>query len=396
MSPSGTVRVANLWKRFRADRPPRRLLDLLEHLPDRLDRSRVQRERWRWALRDVSVAIAPGESVGLIGTNGSGKSTLLKIVNQIMYPYAGTVDVVGRIGALIDVRSGIHPQLTGRENVQMLGALLGLSRTEVLARFDEIVGFAQVEQAVDRQVKFYSSGMQMRLGFAVAAFLEPDVLLVDEVLAVGDTAFQQRCLDKMRSVHQGGATLVFVSHDLNAVEAACARTIWLDHGVVARDGPTPSVLAAYRASVEATARAEMPATGPVRVADCSVVEPGGGIPRTHGALDVRLVIESEAPRFVQVYLGITESVPSPVFVVERELALDPGPNEVRCRVQRVPLPRGRFAVWIAVRDEAGRDLVPWRPAAEFEMVGPSLADSPGGVSRAAPVVVDATWETASR
>ena len=186
------------------------------------DRDRPQ--RWRWALRDIDFDVAPGESVGLVGSNGSGKSTLLKILHRVMYPYAGSVEVVGRVGALIEVRSGIHPQLTGRENIVPVRlAPRAWPPTAVASRFDEIVAFAELEQAIDRQVKFYSSGMQMRLGFAVAAFLEPDVLLVDEVLAVGDAAFQQRCLDRMRYVLTQGTTLVLVSHDLAAVEATCAR-----------------------------------------------------------------------------------------------------------------------------------------------------------------------------
>src|SRR5262245_55202005 len=155
MSPDGTVRASRVWKRFRADRPPRRFLDFFEQLPERLARDRVRPQRWRWALRDIDFEVAPGESVGLIGSNGSGKSTLLKILHQIMYPYAGSVEVAGRVGALIEVRSGIHPQLTGRENIAMFGALLGLNRRTVASSFDEIVGFAELEHAVDRQVKFY-------------------------------------------------------------------------------------------------------------------------------------------------------------------------------------------------------------------------------------------------
>ena len=179
-----------------------------------------------------------------------------------MYPYAGSVEVVGRVGALIDVRSGIHPQLTGRENICMFGALLGLGRRAGGARASTRSSASpSSSKPIDRQTKFYSSGMQMRLGFAVAAFLEPDVLLVDEVLAVGDTSFQQRCLEKMRSVQRSGATLVLVSHDLSAVEATCARTIWLHDGVVARDGTTAEVLDAYRATVEAAARADVSCVG---------------------------------------------------------------------------------------------------------------------------------------
>src|SRR5436190_2240032 len=204
MLPEGALRANRVWKRFRADRRPRRLRDALEAPRDWMLRSQERARRYRWALRDIDFEIEPGESVGLIGMNGSGKSTLLKILNSIMYPYAGSIEIEGRVGALLDV-----------------------GRRAIATRFDDIVAFAELELAIDRQAKFYSSGMQMRLGFAVAAFLEPDVLLIDEVLAVGDTSFQQRCLDKMRSVRQDGTTLVFVSHDLNAVEAMCDRALWL-------------------------------------------------------------------------------------------------------------------------------------------------------------------------
>jgi len=394
MLPDGSVRASRLWKRFRADRPPRRFLELFEQLPERMTRDRGPRQRWRWALRDIDFHIEPGESVGLIGSNGSGKSTLLKILHQIMYPYAGSVEVAGRVGALIEVRSGIHPQLTGRENIAMFGVLLGLSRRTIEESFDDIVGFAELEQAVDRQTKFYSSGMQMRLGFAVAAFLDPDVLLVDEVLAVGDTSFQQRCLEKMRAVQRGGATLVLVSHDLSAVEATCARTIWLQDGVVERDGPTGEVLDAYRATVEAAARADVPASGPVRIMKAEIVGPEGGVPQTHHSLDVRLRIGCDARQTVRLYLGLTEGVPSPIFVVERDFDLLSGDTEVHCRIERLPVPGGRFAMWAAVTSELGHDLVPWRPVAELDVLGPSMDPAPGGVARAAPVVVDAAWDIA--
>lgn len=391
-SPEGTVRADRVWKRFRADRPPRRLLETLESLPGRLFTSRDAGSRWRWALREVSFSVEPGESVGLIGSNGSGKSTLLKILNQIMYPYAGSVEAVGRIGALIDVRAGIHPQLTGRENVYMFGALLGLGRRTVAERFDEIVAFAELEPAIDRQVKFFSSGMQMRLGFAVAAFLEPAVLLVDEVLAVGDTSFQQRCLEKMRAVHQAGATVVLVSHDLSAVEATCARSIWLRDGVVAQDAATALVLDEYRSMVEDAVRTEVVAAGPVRIAEVAARGSAGEPVRSHGALDVELVLASDDRRAVRLVVGITESVPSPVFVVDRDLELGAGETRLRCRIERLPLPRGRYAVWAAVTGQDGRDLVPWRPVADLDVMGPVLPPGPGGVARAAPILVDVAWE----
>ncbi len=197
-------------------------------------------------LSDVSLAVEPGKSLALIGANGSGKSTMLKILAGVMDPYAGRIDVVGRIGALIEVRAGIHQELSGRENIFLAGSLLGLSRRLVADRFEEIVHFADLEHAIDRQTKFYSTGMQMRLGFGVAAFLEPAVLLVDEVLAVGDASFQQRCLDRIRNVLSQGTTLVFVSHDLAAVETMCQEAVWLQGGVAAARGTTHEVLAHYR------------------------------------------------------------------------------------------------------------------------------------------------------
>ncbi|MSO37761.1 MAG: ABC transporter ATP-binding protein, partial [Acidimicrobiia bacterium] len=183
MSLEGSVKVDQVWKRFRADRGRRLLRDQISRATS-LGRSN-RPDSWRWVLKDIAFEVEPGESVGIVGVNGSGKSTLLKIISGVMFPHSGHVETQGRIGALIEVMSGIHPDLTGRENVLVYGTLLGLGRKQISAKFDEIVAFAEIEDAVDRQVKFYSSGMKMRIGFAIAAFLEPSILIVDEVLAVG-------------------------------------------------------------------------------------------------------------------------------------------------------------------------------------------------------------------
>src|SRR4051812_26213475 len=290
MLPEGTLVAENLWKQFRADRRRMLLRDEME----RLVRSRSQgvKERHRWVLRDVNVTAQPGESIGLIGSNGSGKSTLLKLFTRVMYPHTGQVTAQGRVGALIEVRAGIQPDLTGRENIFLYGSLLGLGRRNVARRFDEIVDFAEVQDAVDRQVKFYSSGMQMRLGFAVAAFLEPDILLVDEVLAVGDASFQQKCLNRMRTVLANGTTLVFVSHDLAAVEATCSRAVWLDNGVLRSDGPVREVLARYRAAIEETAACESPVDSPVRLVKAQASGPSGSVAKTSGRLSLSAVLEA--------------------------------------------------------------------------------------------------------
>src|SRR6476646_10981300 len=248
MSLKGEIQADQIWKRFRVDLRPPYFQDQLGRLADTVRRR--PSPGWRWALRDVHLRMEPGDSIGLIGANGAGKSTLLKILTRVMYPTAGGVQVTGRTGAMIEVRTGISPQLSGRENIFVTASLMGLRRKDVARRFDEIVEFAGLEDSVDRLVKFYSVGMQMRLGFGVAAFLEPDVLLVDEVLAVGDAWFQQRCLDRMREVLQEGTTLVLVSHDLASVEAVCKRGLWLSDGLLVQDGPIREVLTSYRRAVE--------------------------------------------------------------------------------------------------------------------------------------------------
>ena len=199
-----------------------------------------------WALRDVSVAIAPGEAVGLVGRNGSGKSTLLRLIAGIIRPTAGSVVTEGRIGSLLELGAGFHPDFTGRENVELNGALQGLSRARIRERFDEIVAFAELEDAIDRPVKTYSSGMTMRLGFAIAAFLEADVLLLDEVFAVGDESFQRKCFGVIAAFKERGGTILFVSHDASAVERLCDRAVFLRGGRLAYDGPVHEAITRYR------------------------------------------------------------------------------------------------------------------------------------------------------
>jgi lipopolysaccharide transport system ATP-binding protein len=203
---------------------------------------------WLQALDAVSFEIQEGEIIGIIGRNGSGKSTLLKILSRITEPTSGQATVRGRVGSLLEVGTGFHPELTGRENVFVNGAILGMRKTEIAAKFDEIVAFADVDRFIDTPVKHYSSGMQMRLAFSVAAHLEPNILLVDEVLAVGDLAFQKKCLGKMDDVSRAGRTVLFVSHQMNQLRRLCGRILWLDHGRVVDVGPTADVINRYEAS----------------------------------------------------------------------------------------------------------------------------------------------------
>lgn len=198
-----------------------------------------------WALRDVSFEVKKGEVVGIIGRNGAGKSTLLKILSRITKPTEGHARINGRVGSLLEVGTGFHPELTGRENIFLNGAILGMKKAEIKRKFDEIVAFAEVEKFVDTPVKRYSSGMYVRLAFAVAAYLEPEILLIDEVLAVGDASFQKKCLNKMQEVGQIGRTVFFVSHNMPAITRLCQRTILLDSGQVLADGPSHKVVSSY-------------------------------------------------------------------------------------------------------------------------------------------------------
>jgi lipopolysaccharide transport system ATP-binding protein len=198
-----------------------------------------------WALKDVSFEVKHGEVLGVIGRNGAGKSTLLKILSRITEPSEGQACVYGRIGSLLEVGTGFHPELTGRENIYLNGTILGMRRLEIGRKFDEIVEFAEIEKFIDTPVKRYSSGMYVRLAFAVAAHLEPEILLVDEVLAVGDVMFQKKCLGKMEDIVEGGRAILFVSHNMTAVQTLCHRAIWLDEGLQAQIGEVDSVIPKY-------------------------------------------------------------------------------------------------------------------------------------------------------
>jgi len=209
-----------------------------------------------WALQDVSFAVDQGEIIGVIGRNGSGKSTLLKILARITRPTRGRATIRGQVGSLLEVGTGFHAELTGRENIYLNGAILGMTRQETQRKFDEIVAFAEVEKFIDTPVKRYSSGMYLRLAFAVAAHLESEILLVDEVLAVGDAAFQKKCLGKMGSIVDEGRTILFVSHNMTAIQGLCSRAIWLDLGQMLEDGPTQQVVSNYLRSNASGAHAE--------------------------------------------------------------------------------------------------------------------------------------------
>lgn len=238
-----------------------------------------------WALRDVSFEVERGEVIGLVGRNGAGKSTLLKILTRITYPTSGSVTMKGRVGSLLEVGTGFHEELTGRENVYLNGSILGMKKREIDAKLDQIVEFSGVAKFMDTPIKFYSSGMRLRLGFAVAAHLETEILLVDEVLAVGDAEFQKRCLKKMENLHESGRTVVFVSHNTAAVENLCPRTLWIDQGRIRRDGETRGVIREYiehfagaqRAGTDLSQAEDREGTGEVRFTGIEFLGPRGEI-----------------------------------------------------------------------------------------------------------------------
>jgi lipopolysaccharide transport system ATP-binding protein len=244
------IRVERLSKRYRigAKRSNETLRETVAdalRAPLKRLRRKHSREDSIWALREISFDVSPGEVVGIIGRNGAGKSTLLKVLSRIVEPTSGRVELYGRVGSLLEVGTGFHPELSGRENIYLNGAILGMKQVEIRSKFDEIVTFAEIERFLDTAVKHYSSGMYMRLAFAVAAHMDPEILIVDEVLAVGDAAFQKKCLGKMEDVAKRGRTILFVSHQMTAIQNLCGRTILLSNGRISAEGETETVIEKY-------------------------------------------------------------------------------------------------------------------------------------------------------
>src|SRR5579863_4879118 len=239
------LRMEHVYKKFRKGEVYNSLRDLIPALTGKMFRQQELSEddkREFWALQDISFEVQRGEALGIIGRNGAGKSTALKILSRIMKPTKGRMVVNGRLSALIEVTAGFHQDLTGRENIFLNGTILGMTKREIKSKLDQIIAFSQLEEFIDTPVKRYSSGMFARLGFSVAAHVDPDVLIVDEVLSVGDVVFQQRCMDRMRSVLKGGTTVLFVSHNLKAVTELCQRALLLERGRVVTIGSTDSVV----------------------------------------------------------------------------------------------------------------------------------------------------------
>jgi len=303
------IKVEQLGKRYRigAERP---MADGLRHvLADAITRPfrTGARHRELWALRDASFDVQPGEVLGVIGANGAGKSTLLKLLARITPPTEGQAILRGRVGSLLEVGTGFHPELTGRENIYLSGAVLGMKRREITQRFDEIVAFSELAEFLDTPVKRYSSGMYVRLGFAVAAHLQPEILLIDEVLAVGDVRFQKKCLGKMGEIAGGGRTVLFVSHNMAAIRQLCSHVLWLDHGRAERFDSVDDGVATYLASAApqggnewlADQHDDAPDSDIVRPLRMTLVDPEGRpvgpvVPRD-AATHIELEFELKAP-----------------------------------------------------------------------------------------------------
>lgn len=376
------VRVEHLAKEFALGREHNDFPTLRETLAN-LGRRKPPPSRF-WALRDVSFDVRPGEVVGILGSNGAGKSTLLKILSRIVEPTSGRVSARGRLTALLEVGTGFHPELTGRENVFLNGAILGMSRRETAARLDEIVAFSGIEPFIDTPVKRYSSGMYLRLGFAVAAHIEPDILIVDEVLSVGDAAFQAKCMGRMGELVGEGRTVLLVSHQLAAVQKLCTRALLLRDGRVATDGPPAAVIRAYLQGLERDAdepldrRRQRSGMGAARLEEVRIQGPAGAALVSGEPAVFEFLADRAAPGMrcaVAVFDGLGQGVCS--FDTANTAPQDRlivGPvRSFRCELGSLPLRPGRFRLDAMLTSAEGVVEDHCEGAAFFD-VNPGLVD----------------------
>jgi len=367
-----------------------------------------------WALKDISFEIKHGEAVAFIGRNGAGKSTLLKILSRITEPTTGRVEIYGRVGSLLEVGTGFHPELTGRENIFLNGAILGMKKVEIGRKFDEIVAFSEVEQFIDTPVKRYSSGMRVRLAFSVAAHLEPEILIVDEVLAVGDTSFQKKCLGKMDSVAKEGRTVLFVSHNMASLQTLCQRGLWLNNGRLKVDGSADSAVEAYFEQLQATDGSEslLESTHRDFFIEKVILKDGDDVSRSFFKPNEAITVEFyyhakrtiEKPHF---YVGIANKATTPLFCASmlmdgvRPERLE-GRGKVRCTFWQLPLlPQNSYVVRLSAQYKDGRTvLIHPSTVGQFRIIGSArdigfvgeTADS--RLATFPPVMVPYTWELA--
>jgi homopolymeric O-antigen transport system ATP-binding protein len=410
MSADDAITVRGLGKRYVLGQQAGGYQLLSEQLGRRLrsvGASRPRREEF-WALRGLDFTVRRGETFGIIGHNGAGKSTLLKLLSRVTPPTEGELRLHGRVGALLEVGTGFHPELSGRENIYLNGAILGMRRHEIASKFDEIVEFAEVSAFIDTPVKRYSSGMYLRLAFAVAAHLEPEILIVDEVLSVGDLRFQEKCMGRMEAVAGQGRTVLFVSHNLTAVSKLCERSIMLAHGAKIAEGSTEDVIATYvqharkDADVELDTRSDRQGTGRMRFRHVHVESGGLVVDSPISGQDCELVLTyaSDDGRplrnvnfaiLVASFLGVTMLH---LYSETRgaQLGEIPPQGEVRCRLPRCPLPAGQYTLnlWADV----GGEVLDWiQRAAELTVVeGDFYRSGRGQPSSHQSVLVEHDWE----
>ncbi len=400
---SAVIQAEGLGKRYRLGESGyatlRERLDLRSRRRAAVDNG----EREVWALRDIDLEIDEGDVVGIVGRNGAGKTTFLKTVARIVRPTTGVVRVRGRVGALLEVGTGFHPELTGRENVYLNGVVLGMSRREIKRRFDDIVEFAGVERFLDTPLKRYSSGMYLRLAFAVAAHIEPDVVIVDEVLAVGDAEFQRRCLGRMSEFGREGRTVLFVSHDTGAVGRLCRRAIWLDEGRVRDVGAAHDVIEAYLGTVVSRGgRSEIPVseTSPVSALSVALLDEHGQPTNTMRRdeplrFQARFTLADALPRFDFALYLLSESRVQVLSenISDQQIHIDgPGAFTVRLTIPSLLSPGQYVAgIWLA---SDWKSLV-WEEVLEFT-VSPRPDDPTEAVRRDRLVQPRVAWEIEER
>jgi ABC-2 type transport system ATP-binding protein len=380
--PTNVIEITDVSKRFVI----RKEKSLKERLVN-FGRSNLHKDDF-WALRDIDLSIASGSTVGLIGPNGSGKSTLLKTIGGILQPTTGTVRLRGRLAALLELGAGFHPDLTGRENVYLNASILGISREQTERYFDAIVDFSGIEPFIDTQVKFYSSGMYVRLAFSVAVHVDPDILLVDEVLAVGDEPFQRKCMERIKGFQHEGRTIVLVTHSLDQVAELCDRAVVLEHGRVAADGPPQDALRVLRADFEATRQGEIersrarvaekkPARATVtdvQVLDAETLTPAESI-EPRDSLVVRVCVDTESG-LADWMLGLAIDTPLgvTVFATNTQLLGTPPPPvgsaaSFDFRLPDLALGEGRYTVRVALEGVDGTEIHRVPEAAHVEVRG---------------------------
>jgi len=323
-----------------------------------------------WAVRDVSFEVQRGEALGIIGHNGAGKSTILKLLSNITTPTSGEIMINGRLSALIEVGSGFHPELSGRENIYLNGSILGMSRREITKKLDDIIEFAGVRDFIDTPVKRYSSGMYVRLGFSIAAHLDPDILLLDEVLAVGDAAFQAKCLQRIKELENRGTTIVFISHDLGAVERLCDRVLLMKRGQIVKSGPAAEIVAAYQSdatlsseSVEAHKKGETNEVQIRTLSFCDAVGATHPVFKTGEPLLARIAFEAYEP--------VTDAVFGLIFFTadgqvqcelttelsDEQISIKPGPGILEFRTEQLGLLPGIYFTSVHVKKRNARDVI---------------------------------------